>query len=104
MSIAHAVEVFSKYGGAFRVRHLAQHHNFFRKTARDGGKGTFRCSAYRDQRKLGPIVYPMLSHALQASLFSGGLDNPKANPAAIACRCLLKRGGLRVFLRGATLA
>ena len=28
MSIAHAVEVFSKYGGALRVRHLAQHHDF----------------------------------------------------------------------------
>ena len=26
MSIAHAVEVFSKYGGAIRVSHLAQHH------------------------------------------------------------------------------
>ena len=49
---AHAVEVFSKYGGAFRIRHLAQHHDFL-ETARDGGKGTFRCSAYRDQRKLG---------------------------------------------------
>ena len=80
MSIAHAVEVFSKYGDAFRIRHLSRHHDFLETKLGTAEKGLL------DARHIGTSVSwdPMLSHALRASFFSGGSNAPKENPAEVA--------------------
>ena len=50
MFIAYAVEEFSKYGGASRVRHSAQHHDFLEKQLGPAGKGLL------DARHIGTSV------------------------------------------------
>ena len=58
MSIAHAVEVFSKYGDAFRIRHSSQHHDFLETKLGTAEKGLLDARPYRDQRKLGSYAKP----------------------------------------------